>query len=166
MKLILSLLLYVVCQSALLQATDLVETGFPAKIPDEINLGGRTLKAKECLQPWIVANPAEYAGQYVSHSITDGSAHLALRLHEEQGSEKKIRWHVDGSLETSVGWALPHIVTFKNAELREPQQPCFDLIDRLTSALFVLFTAPESKSAKPRRGLVMGENLYLLNEIP
>lgn len=166
MKNIAAFLCCIVVHSAVLQATELAETGFPAKLPETINLGGATRKSDECLQPWVAANPAEYAGQYVSKSITDGRAHLILRLHKGQDSEGDLRWHVDGGLETSVGVGLPHIILFKNAELREPKQPCFDVLERLMPALFVLFTPPASEDATPIRGVVMGHNLYLIEGSP
>ena len=144
-----------------LLAVDLRETQFPAEMPKSITVAGADYWTGDWLKPWIANHPAEYAGNYQSQTITDGSAKLELKVRKAKSSDGDIRWHVDGTLVTVVGVGVHHLFTFKNAELTEPNQPCFDVIDRLTSALFVWFTDPEDKEKKPKHAVVIGDQIYV-----
>jgi hypothetical protein len=143
---------------------ELRETQFPAKPEAVIIVAGTNRPSGECLKPWAATDPGEYAGTYDSRTITDGRARLTLKLHQAKSRSGEIRWCVNGTLETRVGTGVTHLVTFKNAELQEPKQPCFDVIDRLIPGLFVLFTEPESKGAKPKRAVVIGNNVFVLEK--
>jgi hypothetical protein len=57
---------------------------------------------------------------------------------------------------------LSYIVSFKNAELREPKLPTFDVVEDLTPALFVIFTHPELKDQKPMHAVVIADCVYVL----
>jgi hypothetical protein len=144
-----------------LSADDLRETQFPAKLPKEIIVGGANYATSECLKPWVASRPGEFAGKYVSQTITDGMAYLDIKTHEDKSSSGEVRWHVDGTLETAVGIGVNHVLSFKNSELREPKQPCFEVIDRLTSALFVVFTNPEDEEKKPKEAVVIGDQVFV-----
>lgn len=141
---------------------ELRETQFPAKPSPAVIVAGADHPSGNCLKPWIVADPGEYAGTYGSRTITDGSARLKLKLHLAKSSSGEKRWCVDGTWETKAGIGVSHLVTFKNAELMEPKQPSFDVLDRLTSGLFVLFADPETKETKPKRAVVIGNNVFVL----
>ena len=147
-----------------LSAVDLRETQFPAELPKTIIVAGADYNAGEWLKPWVARDLAEYAGKYDSHTITDGRAQLELKLHQAKSSEGDMRWHVDGTLETKVGLGVSHVASFKNAELMEPKQPCFDVIDRLTPALFVMFTNPDDKKNQPRPAVVIGNQVFVRKE--
>jgi hypothetical protein len=145
-------------------ATDLRETQFPSVLPKTVCLAGIDHPSSECLKPWIAADPSEYSGKYESLTITDGRANLSLKLHEAKSSSGETRWHADGSLETAFGVGVNHEVTFKNAEVQEPKQPCFDVLDRLIPALFVVVTDPENTNRKPMHGIVIGDNVFVLGK--
>jgi hypothetical protein len=147
-----------------LSAVDLFETQFPSELPKTIIVGGADYPSGEFLKPWVAADPSEYTGKYESLSITDGTAQLEVKLHLAKSTEGDIRWHADGSLETAVGVGVHHIVTFKNAEVLEPKQPCFDVLERLTPALFVVFTNPEHSDRKPMHAVVIGNNVFVLEK--
>lgn len=136
------------------------ETQFPSPLPKTIIVAGADYRSSTCLKPWITPNPSEYAGRYVSRTITDGNALLELSLNTRT-SDGKPRWHVDGKLETTVVVGIPHIVTFRNAELQEPKQPTFDVLDRLTPGLFVIFIDPESADKNPKHAVVIGHNVFV-----
>jgi len=141
---------------------DLRETQFPAKLPSTITVAGADYPANEHLKPWIAKDPSEYSGVYESMTITDGSARLVIKIHQAKSTEGDTRWHVDGTWETAVGVGVHHAVTFKNAELQEPAQPCFDVLERLTPGLFVRFTEPESKDPNPKHAVVIGDKVFVL----
>ena len=144
-----------------LSADDLRETQFPAKLPKEIIVAGANYTASEWVKPWVASRPGEYAGKYVSQTITDGMAYLDIKTHEAKSSSGDVRWHMDGTLETAVGIGVNHVLSFKNSELMEPRQPSFYVIDRLTSALFVIFTNPDAEEKKPEQALVIGDQVFV-----
>src|ERR1043165_9498527 len=57
-----------------LSATDIRNIQTPARLPKSITLAGIDYRASEHLKPWVAADPAQYAGTYESHTISDGSA--------------------------------------------------------------------------------------------
>jgi hypothetical protein len=144
-----------------LSAVDIRETQFPEKLPETIGVGGIEYPGKDYLKSWVAHDPSEYGGKYTSMTITDGIASLEMKVHKAKSTEGDVRWHVDGSVTTKVGVGVPHVVSFKNAELREPKLPTFDVIDRVTPALFVIFTDPEYKDRKPMHAVVIDGNVYV-----
>jgi hypothetical protein len=145
-----------------LSAQDLRETYFPKKLPETIGAGGMEYVGKDCLKPWVAADPSEYAGKYTSMTITDGRAQLDVKVHKAKSTEGDVRWHVDGTLTTKIGVGVNHIVSFKNAELREPKLPTFDVVEDVTPALFVIFTDPELKDHKPMHAVVIAYEVFVL----
>src|SRR5687767_1634257 len=97
-----------------LSAIDLRKTQFPAELPKKITVAGANYNAGEWLKPWVDADAKLYSGKYVSQTITDGMARLELKTHQATSTEGDVRWHVDGTLETSVGVGVKHVVSFKN----------------------------------------------------
>ena len=147
-----------------LHGLDLRETQFPAKLPRSIIVAGADHPARECLSPWITADPAEYSGMYRSLTITDGTARLEIKVHRAKSTEGDLRWHVDGTWETKVGLGVHHWAGFRNAELLEPKQPCFDVLERLTPGLFVLFRNPETKDRRLHHAVVIGDKVFVRAE--
>ena len=143
---------------------DLRETQFPARLPKTINVAGAHYRSDTCLKPWIAVDPSDYAGRYVSRSITDGNAQLDLGMYREKSSDDTARWFVKGKLRTHFVAGPEHVVTFKHSEVQEPRQPTFDVLDRLTPALFVIFVDPESPDKRPKHGVVIGESVYVLEK--
>src|SRR5688572_5402434 len=86
-----------------LSAIDLRETQFPAEMPKSITVAGADYWTGDRLKPWIASHPAEYAGLYESHTITDGDAKLQVTIHRAKSTDGDVRWHVDGTLQTAVG---------------------------------------------------------------
>jgi hypothetical protein len=144
-----------------LLAVDIRETQFPEKLPETIGVGGIDYAGNDYLKPWVAADPAEYSGKYTSMTITDGGADLEVKVHKAKSTEGDVRWHIDGILTTKVGVGVHHVVSFKNAEIMEPKLPTFDVIDRLTPAMFVIFTDPENKDRKPMHAVVIGYQIYV-----
>jgi len=161
MKITIPALTALILGTSPLFAIDLRETQFPAEMPKSITVAGADYWTGDWLKPWVADNPADYAGQYQSQTITDGSAKLEVKVRRAKSTEGDVRWHVDGTLATVVGVGVHHVFSFKNAELMEPNQPCFDVIDRLTSALFVWFTDPDDKEKKPKQAVVIGDQVYV-----
>jgi hypothetical protein len=95
-------------------------------------------------------------------TITDGHAQLDVKVHKAKSTEGDVRWHVDGTLTTKIGVGVNHIVSFKNAELREPKLPTFDVVEDVTPALFVIFTDPELKDHKPMHAVVIAYEVFVL----
>jgi hypothetical protein len=143
------------------EATELRTTQFPPSMPKAIIVAGAEYAAAAYLKPWIEPNPANYAGKYHSVTITDGAARLEVKMREEKTVDGSVRWHADGHLVTSIGDHTLHTLSFARAEVMEPHQPSFDVIDRVTPALFVLFTDPEKTGAAPRKGVVIGDQVYI-----
>jgi len=144
-----------------LSAADIRDIQTPAEMPKTITVGGAEFPAHPWLKPWVANDPAEYAGCYDSHTITDGRAKLVLKLHKGKSPDGDLRWQVGGTLETRFVAGAHHVCSFKNAELLEPKRPFFDVIERVTPALFVWFTDPEQKGEKPRKAVVIGDQIYV-----
>jgi hypothetical protein len=144
-----------------LSATEIRDIQTPAEMPKTITVGGAEFPAHPWLKPWVARDPAEYAGSYDSHTITDGRAKLVLKLYQGKSPDGDLRWQVGGTLETRFGVGANHVCSFKNAELLEPKRPFFDVIERVTSALFVWFTDPEKMGQEPRKAVVIGDQIYV-----
>jgi hypothetical protein len=86
---------------------------------------------------------------------------LDVKVHKVKSTEGDVRWHVDGTLTTKIGVGVNHIASFKNAELREPKLPTFDVVDDVTPALFVIFTDPEHKDQTPMHAVVIAYQVYV-----
>jgi hypothetical protein len=161
MKFIVSTLAAFILGTSSLFAVEIREMPYSdQQLPETIYVGGISHYGKDYLKPWVANDPAEYAGKYTSLTITEGIAHLDLKMHVAKSGEGDPRWHVDGTILTKAGAGVHHVLTFKNAEVCNRKLPNFDVVDRIMPGIFVIFTDPEYKD-RPMHGVVIDGNVFV-----
>jgi hypothetical protein len=128
--------------------------------PEEINVGGASVKTDGCCLAWKPEKAAEITGTYQSVSITDGSSTLEIKAAGE-GDDILLT----GKIVTKWADGSECTITFTHGDLSvEKGDPNFTASRGIITGWFVQFVRPEVAKAKPRPALILGGDVYVRKE--
>jgi len=127
--------------------------------PEEINVGGASVKTDGCCLAWKPEKAAELTGTYVNVSITDGNSTLKIKA---TGDGEDIL--VDGKIETKWADDSTSTITFTHGDVSAKGDPHFVASRCIITGWFVQFVQPDLEDRKSRLAIIIGDDIYVRKE--